>query len=124
MSSAGTIVGGIIGIVTGSVTTFIGITLVNRRRAKSIRTVARAEVVSIREKAERYLNGQSNELEMCASTPLLTSIAPEIGFLKEDQAVALRRVITLDMEMRKCKSKDKATQVIDACTLALKELDN
>ena len=120
----GMIIAGVIGIVVGSVTTFIGVTLANRRRAKSIRAITRAEVVAIKEKAERYLSGQSNELEMGASTPMLTSLASEMGFLKEDHAVAYRRAVTLDMEMRKSKSKDKAVQVVDACILVLREFDN
>jgi hypothetical protein len=71
------------------------------------------------EKAQRYIDGQSDQEELSASTPMLTSIASEIGLLSPKQVVAFRRIVTLDMEMRKSGNKEKAKIVISACQEAL-----
>ena len=116
------IIGGIIGII-GSLSTTIVITISsNRKRAKAIRVIAKGEIVAIKEKAERYIIGNSSKAGLSASTPLLTSIASEIGFLSEAQAIALRRAITLDMEMRKEETKEKAQIAVQACDEALRVL--
>ncbi|MFC1512203.1 hypothetical protein ACFL5H_03300 [Candidatus Latescibacterota bacterium] len=115
----GVVIGGIIGIMVTLSTTLITITLSNRRRAKAIRAIAKSEIIAIKEKAERFLGGESSPLGLGASTPMLTSIASELGFLSEEQAVALRRAVTLDMEMRKEESIQKATLAIIACDKAL-----
>lgn len=115
----GVVIGGVIGVVGGLSTTLFTTILSNRRRAKAIRAIAKGEITAIKEKAERFISGQSSTAGLGASTPMLTSIATELGFLSEDQAVALRRTITLDMEMRKEESKDKAKLAIKACEDAL-----
>jgi hypothetical protein len=116
------IIGGLIGIFGSLSTTLTAIILANRRRTRAIRAIAKGEVVAIKEKAERFLSGKSSKVGLCASTPMLTSIASELGFLSEDQAVALRRAVTLDMEMRKEESKPKAELTIQACEQALRTL--
>ncbi len=88
----------------------------------SIKAVLVGEVVAMKEKAQRYIDGQSTKEEMSASTPLLTSIATELVRLPEDQVVAYRRTVTLDMEMRKTGNKEKAIEVIAACEEALRLL--
>ncbi len=115
----GVIIGGIIGIVGTLSTTILTTTLSNRRRAKAIQAIAKGEIIAIKEKAERFIHGQSSVAGLGASTPMLTSIASELGFLSEDQAVALRRAVTLDMEMRKEESKEKAKLAVKACEDAL-----
>jgi len=116
------IIGGIIGII-GSLSTTIVITISsNRKRAKAIRVIAKGEITAIKEKAERYIIGKSSKTGLSASVPLLTSIASEIGFLSEAQAIALRRAITLDMEMRKEETKEKAQIAVQACDEALRVL--
>ena len=116
------IIGGIIGII-GSLSTTIVITISsNRKRAKAIRVIAKGEITAIKEKAERYIIGKSSKTTLSASVPLLTSIASEIGFLSEAQAIALRRAITLDMEMRKEETKEKAQIAVLACDEALRVL--
>ena len=114
-----TLLGGLIGIVAGSPTTVLAAVLTNRRRSKSIRAVALAEVTAIKEKAERFINDQSGAGELGASTPLLTSIAAEFGYLSGTQAVAFRRAVTLDAEMRNSATKEKAALAIEACREAL-----
>jgi len=94
----------------------------NRRRAKAIRAIAKGEVIAIKEKAERYINGQSSKAGLGASTPMITSIASELGFLSEKQAIALRRAVTLDMEMRKEETIEKAKLSVKACDEALRVL--
>ncbi len=76
------------------------------------------EVVAIKEKAQRYIDGRSSREEMSASTPLLTSIATELVKLPEEQIIAYRRVVTLDMEMRQSGNKDKAKEALEACETA------
>ena len=115
----GVIIGGIIGVVGTLSTTLLTTTLSNRKRAKAIQAIAKGEIIAIKEKAERFINGQSSTAGLSASTPMLTSIASELGFLSEDQAVALRRAVTLDMEMRKEESKEKAKLAVKACQEAL-----
>ena len=104
----GVIIGGVIGVVGSLSTTMIVAINSNRRRAKAIRAIAKGEIIAIKEKAERYINGKSSKLGLGASTPMLTSIASELGFLSDNQAIALRRAVTLDMEMRKEETKEKA----------------
>lgn len=113
------LIGGAIGIVAGSVPVILTTILSNRRRVKSIKSIALAEITAIKEKAERYLADESNREELAASTPLLTSIASEFGFLSHSEAIALRRTITLDMEMRASANIEKARLTIDACDAAL-----
>jgi len=119
-----TLIGGLIGIVAGSATTVLALVLTNRRRSQSIRAVAIAEVTAIKEKAGRYIDDLSSREEFAASTPLLTSIAAEIGYLSSAQAVAYRRAITLDMEMRASLTKEKAALAMEACNEALECLKN
>ena len=115
----GVIIGGIIGVVGTLSTILLTITLSNRRRAKAIRAIAKGEIIAIKEKAERFIESQSTTAGLGASTPMLTSIASELGFLSEDQAIALRRAVTLDMEMRKEESKEKAKLAVEVCEDAL-----
>ena len=91
----GVIIGGIIGVVGTLSTTLLTTTLSNRRRAKAIQAIAKGEIIAIKEKAERFIDDQSSAVGLGASTPMLTSIASELGFLSEDQAVALRRAVRL-----------------------------
>lgn len=118
----GVIIGGIIGI-SGSILTIILFKIIeaNQRRNSIIR-ITKAEITAIKEKAERFLEGKSNIEELRSSTPLWTSLAPELGFLSVDQAVAARRAITLDMETRKVGKQEKAEECKKACQLALKLL--
>ncbi len=118
------IIGGIIGVIGSLSTTIVVMISSNRRRAKAIRAIAKGEVIAIKEKAERYINGQSSKAGLGASTPMLTSIASELGFLSEEQAIALRRAVTLDMEMRKEETIEKAQLSVQACEEALRVLNN
>jgi hypothetical protein len=113
------IVGAVIGSLSSILTTIVLSDLKDRRRKKSIRAITAAEVTAIMEKAQRYIDGQSDQEELSASTPMLTSIASEIGLLSPKQVVAFRRIVTLDMEMRKSGNKEKAKIVISACQEAL-----
>ena len=117
----GVIIGGIIGIFGSLFTTIIIIISSNRKRAKAIRAIAKGEIIAIKEKAERYISGKSNKVELAASTPLLSSIASELGFLSEKQVIALRCIITLDMELRKDGTIEKAQLVEQACNKALRD---
>ena len=119
----GVIIGGAIGIIGSIGSTFLIMVLSNRKRASSIRAIVVAEVTAIKEKAQRYIDGQSTVKELSASTPMLTSIATEIGFLSPEQAVAFRRTVTLDMEMRTPDTngtKEKASAAVEACQHALR----
>jgi len=118
----GVIIGGAIGIIGSLGTTLLVVLLSNRRRAQAIRVIAKGEITAIKEKAQRYIDGQSTAEELGASTPMLASIATELGFLSEEEAVALRRTVTLDMEMRKKGSKEKALSAVKACADALRVL--
>ena len=116
------IIGGAIGTIGSLGTTLLLDILKNKRRAKSIGSIAAAEITAVKEKAQRYLNGKSDLAELAASTPMLTSIVSEIGYLSSKQVIAFRRVVTLDMEMRKAGNKDKATLTVEACNEALSNL--
>ena len=115
-------IGGTIGIIGTLSTTLLASVLSYHRRTKSIRAIAVGEVMAIKEKAQRYINGASDVTELGASTPMLTSIATELGYLSRDQVIALRRAVTLDMEMRAKGTTEKAALAIDACNEALKYL--
>jgi hypothetical protein len=116
--------GAAIGIIGSNASTFLVVFLSNRKRARSIHVIVQAEIKAIEEKAQRYINGQSTFEELGASTPMLTSIAPEIGFLSVDQAVAFRETVTLDTEMRKVGTKEKAAAAVAACRHAIHLLSN
>lgn len=120
------IVGAVIGSVSSLMTTLLISTLSNRRRKRSIQAIAAAEITAIKEKAHRYIHGKSTADALRASTPMLTSIASELGYLSLKQAIAFRRAVTLDMEMRKTIDKEhavpKASATIEACEEALKVL--
>lgn len=113
------IVGAVIGSLSSLVTALFLSNLLNRRRRKSIQAIAAAEVTTIMEKAQRYIDEQSDKEELSASTPMLISIASEIGLLSPKQVIAFRRTVTLDMEMRKTGNKEKAQMAISACKEAL-----
>ena len=113
------IVGAVIGSLSSLITALFLFNLSNRRRRKSIQAVAAAEVTTIMEKAQRYIDEQSDKEELSASTPMLISIASEIGLLSPKQVIAFRRTVTLDMEMRKTGNKEKAQMAISACKEAL-----
>lgn len=113
------IVGAVIGFLSSLVTALFLSNLLNRRRRKSIQAIAAAEVTTIMEKAQRYIDDQSDKEELSASTPMLISIASEIGLLSPKQVIAFRRTVTLDMEMRKTGNKEKAQMAISACKEAL-----
>jgi len=84
-------------------------------RVESIKKIVLGETIAIKEKAQRYLEGKSNIEELSASTPMLTSIAPELRHLTPKQVIAYRRAVTLDMEMRKTGRNEKILEAIDAC---------
>ena len=84
-------------------------------RSRSIKGVILAETLAIKEKAQRYLDGNSTLEELRASTPMLTSIASELSYLKTDQIIAYRRAVTLDMEMKKTGNKEKLFAAIKVC---------
>ncbi len=113
------IVGAVIGSLSSLVTALFISNLSSRRRRKSIQAIAAAEVTTIMEKAQRYIDEQSDKEELSASTPMLISIASEIGLLSPKQVIAFRRTVTLDMEMRKTGNKEKAQMAISACKEAL-----
>ena len=116
------IVGGIIGIVGASLGTVLSGVIHNVRQRKSIKAIVAGEIVAIQEKAQRYLDGQASPEELGASIPMLTSIAPQLGYLFPREAVAFRRTVTLDMELRKNPNKEKALQTIEACEIAVRTL--
>jgi len=113
------IIGAVIGSASSLITTLFLSTLSNRRRKKSIQAIAAAETTAIMEKAQRYIEGKSDVTELSASTPMLVSIASEIGYLSPEQVIAFRRAVTLDMEMRRTGNKEKAQMAISACKKAL-----
>ncbi|MHC4068182.1 MAG: hypothetical protein ACYS18_06490 [Planctomycetota bacterium] len=113
------IVGAVIGSLSSLVTALFLSNLSNLRRRKSIQAIAAAEVTTIMEKTQRYIDKQSDKEELSASTPMLISIASEIGLLSPKQVIAFRRTVTLDMEMRKTGNKEKAKMAISACKEAL-----
>jgi gas vesicle protein len=119
----GVMVGGAIGIIGTLIATIITRVMDGKRNRKSIVAIAAAEVVAIKEKAQRYLNDSSSAEELGASEPMLTSIASQLGYLTVNEAVALRRTITLDMELRIAGNKEKATQTIEACREALSTMN-
>ncbi|MHC4531980.1 MAG: hypothetical protein ACYSXD_10535, partial [Planctomycetota bacterium] len=90
------IVGAVIGSLSSLVTALFLSNLSNLRRRKSIQAIAAAEVTTIMEKTQRYIDKQSDKEELSASTPMLISIASEIGLLSPKQVIAFRRTVTLD----------------------------
>ena len=89
---------------------------------KSIKGIILGETIAIKEKAQRYLDGNSTIEELRASTPMLTSIASELQYLNPNQIIAYRRAVTLDMEMRETGKKEKLLSAIEACDEVIKLL--
>lgn len=119
----GVIIGGIIGITAGILPTLVFHCLDKRRRRKAIVRTIKAEVISVKEKAERFLEGESSPEELKASIPLWSkNLALELAFVSTDVAVDTRRVVTLDMEMRMTGREEKAAECIEPCEKALKSL--
>jgi len=119
----GVIIGGIIGISGGLLNAIVFHQIDKKRRRRSIISAAIAEITAIKEKAERFINEKSSLDELKSSTPLWSgTLALELGFISIDQAVATRRAVTLDMEMRETGRKEKAQQCIEACKNALELL--
>jgi len=119
----GAIIGGIIGISGGVLPTVLFHVLDRKRRRNSIIKLITSEITAIKEKAERFIKSKSNVEELKASTPLWSStLALELGFISSDQAIAARRAVTLDMEMRRTARREKAEECIDVCNLALELL--
>ena len=83
------------------------------------RSLAFAEVMAIKEKGRRFLDGRSTKEELAASTPIMPR---DIGILTKNEAVAVRRAVTLDMEMRIEATRGKVEQAVAACDIALEEL--
>jgi len=106
----GVIIGGIIGISGGILTTILFRLMETGQRRNSVVRITKAEITAIKEKAERFLEGKSDLEEFKSSKPLWMSLAPELGFLSVEQAVATRRAITLDMEMRTTGKREKAEE--------------
>lgn len=119
----GAIIGGIIGISGGVLNAIIFHLIEKKQRRNSIISTAVTEITAIMDKATRFIEGKSNEEELKSSTPLWSgTLALELGFISIDQAVATRRAVVLDMEMRKTTRKEKTKQCIEACMYALKLL--
>ena len=117
------IVGAIIGSTASLLTTVVASSLKERRRKKSIKIITVAEITAVLKKAQRFIDGKSDSQELKASTPMLVSIASEIGYLTPKELISYRHVVTMDMEMRQSCKKEKAELVIFACEDALKLLD-
>ena len=64
------IIGGIIGVIGSLSTTIVIMIGSNRRRAKAIRAIAKGEIVAIKEKAERYISGQSTKARLGFLSPI------------------------------------------------------
>lgn len=111
----GVIAGGTIGICGGILVKLIE----TRQRRNAIVIITKAEITAIKEKTERFLEMKSDLDELRSSKPLWMSLAPELGFLSADQAVATRRAIILDMEMRESGKAEKAEECKRACQSAL-----
>ncbi len=116
------IVGGALGILGTFVATLLAVIIGDRKNRKYIKTIAAGEIVAIQEKAERYLEGQSGVKELAASTPMLTSIASQLGYLSPVEAVAYRRAVTLDMELRQSPDADRAQCTVEVCERAKRVL--
>ena len=108
-------VGGVIGIVGALSATGFATVFEHRKQKASISAIVGAETVAIHERAQRFLDGKSTPDELAASTPMLTSIAAQFGYLRRQQAIAYRRAVALDMELKKSKSREKAEETISAC---------
>ena len=88
----------------------------SKKKKASISAIVAAETIAIQERAQRFLEAKSNPDELAASTPMLTSIAVQFGYLSVQQAIAYRRVVALNMELKKSKSPEKAEETVSACT--------
>ncbi len=117
----GVLVVGFIGPVGSFGTTYLIHHLRNHRRSKSVKSIVISETVAVLERAERYLvsSSESKLKELKASTPLLASIAAEMGFLTIAQAEAYRRVVSLSMEMSVEGNNEKVKAAVEACREAL-----
>ena len=114
------IVGAVIGSTRSLLTTLVISSLKERRRKKSIKAIVAAEITAVLKKTQRFIEGDSDSEELKASTPLLMSIASEIGYLAPKELIAYRHVVTMDMEMRQSCKKEKAELVILACEEAMR----
>ena len=108
-------VGGVIGIVGALSATSFATLFEHKRQKASIKAIIAAETTAIQERAQRFLAGKSTPDELAASTPMLTSIAVQFGYLSLEQAIAYRRSVALDMELKKSGNQEKAEDTVSAC---------
>lgn len=108
-------VGGVIGIVGALSATGFATVFEHRKQKAAISAIVAAETVAIQERAQRFLDGESSPDELAASTPMLTTIAGQFGYLPLRRAIAYRRAVALDMELKKSKSREKAEETVSAC---------
>ena len=116
----GAMIGGLIGVIGSVVTTLLVFLARSQQHTKTVRALAVAEVIAIKEKGERFLEGRSGQEELSASTPIMPR---DIGVLTQQEAVAVRRAVVLDMEMRKeASGRPKVEETVQACADALEVL--
>jgi hypothetical protein len=112
----GVIIGGAVGLLAGIIPQIIDQT----RKRNSVKKIIKAEVTAIIEKALRFLEGKSTPEELRASAPLWSAaLASDLVHKKGALAVAARRAVTLDMEMRQSGREEKARQCVEASDKAL-----
>jgi hypothetical protein len=112
-------VGGGIAIVASISTTLITRYFDVREKRKAVGSVAAAEIAAIQVALESYLKGQIPIEAVRGTTPLLATIAADLGYLTVMQARAYRVAVTLFAESKITGSSEQAQRALQACSKAM-----
>ena len=117
-------VGGAIAIIAS-----LGTAVVNRywdttQKRKSICAVAGGELAAMCVALRDFKHGQISPDELKATTPLLVSIAQNLGYLSMAQAMEYRVAITMFSQLKKSDSGERTDEVLKQCEKALHLIKN
>ena len=114
------IIGGVIGIVGGLLTSLLGFWWHARRAKEAISNAIVAQVEFAKGKVERYKSGNLTLTELAAGKPLFKAFADNVGNLSTKQAVESTKALLMFFEFVESGKVERADEVIVACDEALK----
>ncbi len=114
------IVGGGIGILSSLLTILVGEWRKERRTRAAISNAIIAQLKFAKNKLERFKEGRLEHSELQAGKPLFKALAENVGYLSASQAAESTKALLMYFEVAESGKKELATEVIEACTKALK----
>ncbi len=117
----GVIIGGVIGILGGLGTTLLLEGLKKKLNIDLAKTMATAEVVTVKKRTQRLADGRSSFEQFRASSSTLLPITSILSYLCPEQLSAFLKVIALDNQVKTFDQLVKASLLLldEACEQAL-----